>query len=603
MSPSDCRQSSSFEKNSIQTTHIGWIPNTAGHVYFRHAFIRKPRGLDCYVARPPYIKEETDEGCIDKRYILATSLDDLNDYKPGDNSAKFTRYIVQAESKNRGQLCGELWMIWNPRGNPTESLFERTIVTLFDRLNDQSEALSTRWVNTGESIDAGKLDKREIDDELILEALKEFRASQKEISELLENIRINKGKYKYCPDESDYWVSKFRFAVSNTGFCYLEPDDPESTNAEIEIENAYYYLKYLLHKHQHHDAQLDALCRIHEIKKNTNNHGDECIGLSIDLLRDIKSTLIEMKLNQPGKDSATRGAHGIASYAISLIQQLKAEGILKIDNPEHMDFIARETIYINSLISSKNTLQQDADSSSKLKILYRMNLVFVFLTLLFGPVILFGIEIAKIDIFPPSDPNRQAIIIAPLPIGVSQSMTANIAFSPVDQTMCKQKSFCNDINSMGDLIKWIICYQNISGLMYFHFSLLFFSLVFAYYSLYITGKSVLNLGTTLLIENMNKFLTLYPLKVTLTLSEKDSPWQKLKRWARINLISAYWPKPGEAVSNKTVMIAVFIAFNLAMLVVFFVTWILGMYFVATPLKELSLNGLFFYFKDFLGCFL
>lgn len=338
----------SFKENSVKANYIGWIPNTAGHVYFRHATIRKPRGLDCYEARPPYIKKGDDQ----VRYILATSLDDLNDNKPKSSDARYTRYIVKAESKNKGELCGDLWMIWNSCNNPFESNFERTIVTLYDELDRQSDNLCQLWVNTGESIDKEALDPQDEVDSLIYKELEGFQSTKDKIYKLLNDISVINGKYKYGGDSSEYWVSHFKFTVSNNGFCYLEPDDPTNPNAEVEVENAYYYLKYLLHMHQHHDAALDALCRVHKISKEKffEFYIDKRKQLSIDLLRDIKATLINMKLHEPQDDSSTRNARGIAAYGVSLIQQLKAEGILKLKNPEHMDFIKRETIYIESLI-------------------------------------------------------------------------------------------------------------------------------------------------------------------------------------------------------------------------------------------------------------
>lgn len=97
--------------------YIGWIPNTTGHVYFRHATIKKARGVDSYLARPPYLKEIAEKAEKDDvnevRYILATSLENLNDDIPGPEDIIYTRFVVSAKSVNKKILRGDLWMIWN----------------------------------------------------------------------------------------------------------------------------------------------------------------------------------------------------------------------------------------------------------------------------------------------------------------------------------------------------------------------------------------------------------------------------------------------------------------------------------------------------------
>lgn len=381
-----------FDVLSEKFEYIGWIPNTTGHVYFRNATLKKQRGTDGYLARSPYLKE----GPGEIRYILATSLENLNDDVPvpEQGDAIFTRFIVSARSVNKKILYGDLWMIWDNGKipDPTKSYFERTIVTLFKSLEESVNTLKKYGAKLGKAIDSETFKAGDYK-----AAFELFKQAKKDLGDLICNL----GSGEQLKLDSNFWVSRFEFAVTNRGFCYLRPHESniDKGNIETEINQAYYHLKYLLHTHQHHDDKLDALSRLHK----TESCSALDLNTAVDLLRDIKSSLINIKLNQPGVEYAMYSIKGIASYAISLIQQLKAEKILKIENQEHMDFVERETKYMDSLVKSTEVLQQDTTTSGPIRAISKINAVFIFLTILLGPLILLGIEIAKLKINPSED--------------------------------------------------------------------------------------------------------------------------------------------------------------------------------------------------------
>lgn len=134
------------EKDIIKTrlrdyNYIGWIPNTAGHVYFRHSAITEDRHLDyCNVQPPLFSFEEKEEKT---RIVLLSSLFDLNDQPVKKGKAKFTRFIVSAKSINKGPLKGKLWMIWN--NDPTQSPLEKNIVTQLKKLEEQAKYIKKIW--------------------------------------------------------------------------------------------------------------------------------------------------------------------------------------------------------------------------------------------------------------------------------------------------------------------------------------------------------------------------------------------------------------------------------------------------------------------------
>lgn len=284
------------------------------------------------------------------------------------------------------------------KSDPTKSEFERTIVTIFKALKESAETLRQYGAERGEAID-----RTSFGEQAYRTAFDIFEKERKKLNELICNL-ASSGKAAVSILDSTFWVSRFEFVVTNRGFCYLKPhaSNENSKNVETEIRHAYYNLKYLLHRHQHHDKKLDSLTRIHKIASSsgTNPNSDPGINVAVDLLRDIKASLVNIKLNQTGGvEHATNTIRGISSYAISLIQQLKAEKILKINNPEHVDFVERETKYLECLVKSAEEIQRDKTARHPKKTLLQTNMIFVFLTIVMGPLILYGIEVAKLPIY------------------------------------------------------------------------------------------------------------------------------------------------------------------------------------------------------------
>ncbi len=478
-----------FSANFKKFDFIGWIPNTTGHVYFRHAEVKQGE-IDRYTVRPfPFLKD--DENI--HRYILATSLCDLNDLPPNESKIKLTRFIVNAESINKRELKGSLWMIWNVADNPgIPERLEQRVISLFASLKIQSDILRKFWsVETTEGIPHTGSDKyrqleenAKLDDRYkeVCQAIQLFELSKDELNsdlnyiiETWKSLDSKKGKEEFLRSLG-IWASYIEFTVSNTGFCYLKhhslskEDSKEDDGVQVKTEIAYYYLKYLLHEHSHHDSRVDSFCRLHRIPRTPLNGSilaneikvDPAIELSRKLLRDIKVNLINIKFDRTEDESFVRNAKGLAAYGSSLVQQLKAEKILNIGVQEHADFVIRESVYIDKLIQSIDIKHQEKLATSWAKTFHLTSHVFAFLLLLFGSLILFGVELAA----QPSIPHSH------------------------DKPINCHETVATSSDLIGKYIAHITCESGISGLFAVYITVLACTLVLVRAYLYIkeTGK-------------------------------------------------------------------------------------------------------------------
>lgn len=408
----NCETKSSTQCLLENYSYIGWIPNTAGHVYFRNAKVRK-NDIDAYNVCPsslkinpseyPFIQTKWNElhkvsstgeveDCNNSKHvrlILVTSLRDLNDQPPQPEIIRHTRFIVRAISFDKGFLIGDLWMIWDRDMNPVESEFERNLVTNFSNFNNL--AIEFRRELAYEDND---LLERSDDDESEVDLRRRLLSFLGGVSEFNHNI-LDQIDAQSLVGPCRYMITHINFSITNLGFCYLKKISGRNNDQgnESEIQNAYFYLKDLLHTHSHHEGDLDSFCLPHAILKNKK--GDRCIELARIMLNDIKSNLVGIKKYRYGIPSFTRNAIGCASYGKTLIHQFRDDKILIVGNPEHDAFIESQPTYIENLIKSIETRQQEESAIGKGVILQYTKEVFAFFVLFIGPLLLFWVNMRK----------------------------------------------------------------------------------------------------------------------------------------------------------------------------------------------------------------
>lgn len=138
------------------------------------------------------------------------------------------------------------------------------------------------------------------------------------------------------------------FKATSGGLVYLstptEQHRPLSDNEKYLItRQAYYYIKYSLHSHKHHQAEQDSLTTIVPYDPSTDGKRDAALKMLCQLKREL--THIKRTLTQE-QGLYSDDALGILSYMGSLLTTLHTRKL--IDG----DLYQREGRYIDSLRSS-----------------------------------------------------------------------------------------------------------------------------------------------------------------------------------------------------------------------------------------------------------
>jgi len=357
-----------------------------GHVYFRNASVRQ--GLtDLYNVHPPiFLQEEKEE----ERLILASSLCDLNDSSPADNEARFTRFIVQASSINKGDLEGRLFMLWDKKRDPSESSLDKLIVTKLSSLEILANQLRFEWAVESEPLSL-TLAREQTRNKDLPRIFEDFKGQLKELDGTLDSIE------KGLPETGEYFASCIKFTVTNSGFCYLKHNQSDAIEKEIDVSKetqiAYYFLKYLLHNHSHHNENLDSFCRAHRIQIDEHEKSDARLILAKKLIRDVKSNLIEIKQQRNGLKAFTRNAFGCAAYGKALVYQLQGDGILDGEQKNN-DFVNRQIAYIDSFSKSLEIKQEEKSATCMGEKSLLTSKIVAFILMLFSPLLIYGLRVS-----------------------------------------------------------------------------------------------------------------------------------------------------------------------------------------------------------------
>lgn len=126
--------------------------------------------------------------------------------------------------------------------------------------------------------------------------------------------------------EQRFW--KIDFHISSSGLIYLRPSDESCKNrseqdAFLVTRQAYYYIKYSLHSHKHHQSEQDALTSIVNYDATTDGKHQAALKLICQLKRELTS--IKRTLTQEQRFHSD-DALGILAYMASLLTSLYYEG-------------------------------------------------------------------------------------------------------------------------------------------------------------------------------------------------------------------------------------------------------------------------------------
>lgn len=320
--------------NSDRSSHeyIGWIPNLAGQVFFRYTGIG--RGVYDYACVNHTIKD--DNGCtLKERIIISTAVIDQKDSGDRGRNGRLRVVFVAEEPKGnreKTQLSGCLYFL------------------LIDKpkdLNNIYQDVKKLEVNTSQDSDV---------------------KIRNQYKKLIVDCQADQGAYKSNKEwpifyESDFPVIRIKVHISSPGFVTLtfkdtvrsvseedEFDESGEVNASgsdrliycngkekclshqgkklespgkeefkiIYMEQAFFYIKYFLHKHIHHSDTNDSLTTIHFHRKDKEECGSPIIS-------DLKKALIDIKRS---KLDHLKSASGIAAYGKSLALSCKKEKLI-----------------------------------------------------------------------------------------------------------------------------------------------------------------------------------------------------------------------------------------------------------------------------------
>lgn len=141
--------------------------------------------------------------------------------------------------------------------------------------------------------------------------------------------------------------------VNSEGFVNLAVTNQELFDRVEEYtlcRQAFYYLKYLFHKHTHHDYTSESLTTVHRY----NSDDESCCARN--MISDLRRGLVDIKRTD---NSKLTHAAGIASYAKSLVISCERNGFFeKINNgADKKEYISQELSYFDHVTDSLKILQ------------------------------------------------------------------------------------------------------------------------------------------------------------------------------------------------------------------------------------------------------
>ncbi|HBA67414.1 MAG TPA: hypothetical protein DCZ48_14815 [Methylococcaceae bacterium] len=174
--------------------------------------------------------------------------------------------------------------------------------------------------------------------------------------------------------ETDPNCYKAYFQLEQNGIVTLnyhnKGKECDHFDAKVITRQAYYYIKYAWHKHQHHDSRAETLTTCHEFGSNTDNH-----EVAERLIGDLKRNLVRFKR---GIDHSSHRevlkATGIVSYTKSLVEILKAKSFIKDEIYEkeinHLGYFKESLEAISAAIEKDIAMHNRAVNDARAIILF-----------------------------------------------------------------------------------------------------------------------------------------------------------------------------------------------------------------------------------------
>ena len=343
-------------------THIGWIPCINGH-------------LDFGLMQPTLSGGFTNSDSRDEKVTCVSYS-----YNFRNNSHHARRFMMQSKVDWRDTLQdhydGNFRVFVVAESNESELLDNRVLkgkIYIYRQAIEAVEVEKRQKLPQFKAIHGAreclsKFNRSDDGQQGWSDAVINLNGFYKDLSESLGNLNE---VYTIC------------FKVTHNGVSYLNLEqDVDDEHRYAMVRQAFYYLKYSLHEHKHHNSQTDSLTTIVEMKNDSSaveakNDSSVCeeaqnyIGLK--MLGQLKRELTSIKRSySQGTTRQETDAQGVIAYTSSLIETLHSSKLLTTG------IYLREKEYLKSL-SSSFTAQTDKikRESDRIEKIYSKNRIVV----------------------------------------------------------------------------------------------------------------------------------------------------------------------------------------------------------------------------------
>lgn len=316
--------------------YIGWIPNLAGQIFFRYTGI----GLGVYDYACINHTVKDDKSYADKeRVIISTSVIDQKD--SGDYARNGCLRVVfvakvPKEVSGKNKLDGYLYFLLIDKPSDLGEIYNKIKKLETDR-KDREPEIDKKVESLCEKLVFG--DTYDSPEEINNEQWPFFYKNEFPVVRIKihispagfvklsfnEAIRpVDEGEIDNLPGTEDYEVffdidGNSRKCLSHRGGKLGQPSQEEFKI--VYLEQAFFYIKYLFHKHIHHSDTNDSVTTIHFFQE-----GKEEEKNGIPIINDLKRALVDIKRS---KLDHHKSASGIAAYGKSLALSCKTEGYIE----------------------------------------------------------------------------------------------------------------------------------------------------------------------------------------------------------------------------------------------------------------------------------
>ncbi len=269
-----------MEQNRVYD-YVGWVPCLSGAL----AFDLVECGLNAKNNSVEIIHYDNDGSNNLKEYILLYSTVDWKDFDDSDLglTGLWSVFVLSTRSLENKYHEGNIYFV--PNVEESTCKLEEIIKAVCD-INYQ--------LNTKKLINAPA----------------RFLNLEKEISET-------------CLSTSGCYHATF--ILEQDGIVWVAPSPVNENDRKIIARQAYYYIKYSWHKHQHHDSRAETLTTIHRVHDSGSEVAEELVG-------DLKRNLVKFKreIDHTSHRDILK-AKGIVTYAKALVEIMRSKKFIKDD--------------------------------------------------------------------------------------------------------------------------------------------------------------------------------------------------------------------------------------------------------------------------------